>query len=313
MTFARLPSPKALISFESAARLLSFKDAANELSVTPGAVSQQIRGLEEALGSALFKREARTVMLTHSGELLKKSVSEGLQNIQETVNQITAQDQPTLQVNTNPSLVGKFLLPRINGFSDRFPNFDISIQTERGLTTLDQDGPDVVIRTTNAPPTDLHHHLLHRELLVPVASPDLIRDYGLVTPNDLVRAPLLHDASLSKFKGTPDWADWFKQAGLTCAIPAEKVRFEATAPEFLIDMAIAGNGVLLGRSSLIYNALLTGQLSCPFGPILQTNLGLYALCRQEKRAQPNVRAFMGWLREEAALLSTINALHSALQ
>ncbi|WP_299629103.1 LysR substrate-binding domain-containing protein, partial [uncultured Tateyamaria sp.] len=308
MARTRLPSPKALVAFEAAARLLSFKQAADELAVTPGAISQQIRALEEILGTALFHRKARSVTLTQSGETLSKSVSESFRSIQETLGAITAQADTRLCINTNPSIVAKFLLPRINTFSDRFPSIDIDIDTQIGLNPMEIDGPDVVIRTTNAPPPHLHHVLLHRELLLPVASPDFIKRHNLVAPGDAAQTPLLRDMSLAKFNGTPDWSDWFKKAGLTCAMPSERVRFANSGADFLVDMAISGDGLLLGRSSLVYTALSAGQLSCPFGPILQTDVSIYAMCRQEKRSDPGVRAFLGWIKEEAALLSTINAL-----
>lgn len=312
MTFARLPSPKALISFEAAARLLSFKDAATELSVTPGAISQQIRGLEEHLGVALFNRKARSVTLTKSGLVLSQSISKSLHSIQETLTKITTEVEPKLRINATAAVVAKILLPRINDFSDRFSSLDIGIETQTSLNAMDHDGPDVALRTTNAPPTDLHSVLLHNEFLLPVASPELIKKLNLRTVADMESAPLLNDISLTRFVGAPDWSNWFKAAGLECSPVESNIHFEGGAPNFLVDMAISGTGVLLGRSSLVYNALSSGQLSCPFGPVLPTNVGIYALCRKEKRAQPNTRAFIGWLKEEFALMSTINALHSAL-
>ncbi|WP_299368639.1 LysR substrate-binding domain-containing protein [uncultured Tateyamaria sp.] len=313
MARSRLPSPKALVAFEAAARLLSFKQAANELAVTPGAISQQIRTLEETLGTALFTRKARSVTLTPSGEVLSKSVSESFQRIQDTLGAISARAETRLCINTNASIVAKFLLPRISTFSDRFPNIDVDIDTQIGLHSMDADGPDVFIRTTQTPPPQSHHVLLHKELLLPVASPDFIKRHDLNAPQDAARVPLLKDMSLEKFDGTPDWRDWFKKAGLTRALPSERVRFANSGADFLVDMAISGDGLLLGRSSLVYSALSAGQLTCPFGPILPTQVGIYAMCRQEKRSNPRVRAFIGWVKEEAALLSTINALHSAFR
>lgn len=312
MKLARLPSTNALISFEAAARLLSFKEAANELSVTPGAISQQIRGLEEHLGVALFNRNARSVTLTKSGLVLSQSVSDSLHSIEEALTRITTDVELKLRINATAAVVAKILLPRINDFSDRFSNLEIGIETQTSLNAMHHDGPDVALRTTNAPPTDLHSVLLHNEFLLPVASPDLIQKLNLRTAADMENAPLLNDISLTRFVGAPDWSNWFKAVGLECLPVESNIHFEGGAPDFLVDMAIAGSGVLLGRSSLVYSALSSGQLACPFGPVLPTNIGIYALCRKDKRAHPSARAFIDWLKKEFALMSTINALHSAL-
>lgn len=311
MTLRRLPSLNALRAFEAAARLKSFKAAAEELSVTPGAVSQQIRTLEDDLGVALFVRVARSVELTRDGASLLPEISDSFQRIHRAVDQISHHGKRILKLNATASMITKFLLPRLQGFTALHPDIEVSIETQFELNPMDPGGPDITIRLTQDPPDHLYTRLLFEELLMPVASPALIKRYNLRQPEDILRTPLLHDVSLGIFEDAPGWTEWFAAAGLDHPIPPSTMRFEQRAADYVVDAAVSGQGMMLGRSSLCHTALSMGQLACPFGPVLTSNVGVYLISRHERKSQPYVRAFIDWMQEEAALVSTLKALHYA--
>lgn len=307
----RLPSLNALRAFEAAARLQSFKAAADELSVTPGAISQQIRSLEEDLGVALFTRVARAVELTRDGEYLLSEISGSFQRIHQAIDHISVRGKRILKLNASAAMITKFLLPRLQRFTSRHPDIEVSIETQFDLNPMEPGGPDVTIRLTRTPPDNLYAKLLFEELLLPVASPALVKGLELRRPQDILRAPLLHDVSLAIFDNTPAWQDWFQMAGIDAPVPGSTMRFERRAADYVVDAAISGQGMMLGRSSLCHTALTTGQLTCPFGPVLNPGVGVYLLCRHEVKSQPSVRAFIEWMQGEAALVSTLRALHDA--
>ena len=311
MPLRRLPSLTALRAFEAAARLGSFKAAAQELSVTPGAISQSVRALEEDLGVALFHRTTRAVSLTEEGQVLHPDVTRSFLCIQQAVDRVATTGTRRLTINSTPPLITKLLLPRLPRFTADHPEVDISIETEFDLNALQSGGPDVVIRVTRQAPDHVHAIRLFDEVLLPVASPALIERLSLETPADLRRAPLLTDTSMAIFEGAPDWEDWFEAARVDAPDLSRGVAFERRAADYVVDLAISGAGVLLARSSICHSALSAGLLVCPFGPALRTDVGVYVMCRHEIKAQPHVRAFLGWMKSEAALVTTLNALVSA--
>ncbi len=311
MPLRRLPSLSALRAFEAAARLGSFKAAAQDLNVTPGAISQHIRALEEDLGVSLFRREARAVTLTKDGQMLYPDLTESFLRMQRAVDRVSVKGKRRLTINSSAPLITKFLLPRLPRFSNVHPDIEISIETEYELNPLETNGPDVAIRLTCSPPGHVHVRKLFDELMLPVASPALIERLALNSPSDMLTAPLLNDTSMTLFEGAPGWADWFSAAGLAVPDLSAGMQFERRAADYVVDIAISGTGVMLGRSSMCQAALSAGLLVCPFGPVLRTDISLYLLCRHEMKTQPHVRFFMEWLQQEAALVTTLNALHSA--
>ena len=310
MPLRRLPSLTALRAFEAAARLGSFKAASQELHVTPGAISQHIRALEEDLGLTLFHRETRKVTLSRDGQMLQPDITNSFLSMQQAVDRVAAKGAGPLTINSSPPLITKFLLPRLPRFTQAHPEIEVSIETEYDLNTLEAGGPDVVIRLTRTPPDHVHAHKLFDELMLPVASPALIDQLSIKTPADLAHAPLLNDTSMTLFDGAPGWTEWFAAAGLETRDLTSNVQFERRAADYVVDLTISGNGVMLSRSSICHAALSAGLLVCPFGPVLRTDVSLYVICRHEKKTQPHVRAFLEWVQKEAALVSTLNALHS---
>lgn len=310
MPLRRLPSLSGLRAFEAAARRGSFKEAARELNVTPGAISQQIKGLEADLGVALFERQTRSVRLTREGQGLQPTLSDAFLQIRQAVDRVRpAERTEKLRLNSSGPIIGKWLLPRLHKFTARVPAVQVHIETEQTVNRMEADGPDIVIRCCATPPDDLYHEQLHRELLIPVASPTLLDQRHISTAQDIGKVPLLYDTSLANSGLQPGWRCWSQAVGLADQSQRHDIiSFEQHAADQVVDAAAAGSGLALGRSLLVYSALTDGRLACPFGPVIESGLSYYVCCRPGREAEPTIAAFLVWAREEAAVLSTLNAL-----
>lgn len=303
MPLRRLPPLGSLRAFEAAARLSSFKAAASELSVTPGAVSQQIRTLEDDLGVKLFTRSVRSVTLTVAGRQLQPALSEAFLQIHDAVDQVRPTLQAGLKVESSGPIISKWLLPRLHRFAERYPELAVSIQAVNHISEISSDSPDIFIRFNEAPGPGLFAMKLCDEYLLPLASPELIERLDLSEPSDIARAPLLHDTSHEVFGKTPDWGAWFARAGLNPAQAARGMRFDPRSADHAIDAAVNGTGVVLGRRFLAREDMIERRLVCPFGPVLPMNVSYFIVCRRGDETRPEVAAFINWTREEAAALA----------
>lgn len=309
MPLTRLPSLSSLRAFEAAARRGSIKKAANELAVTPGAVSQQIKSLEADLGVALFVRKTRAIHLTVEGQNLQPTVSEAFLKIRQAVDHIRPKAAPKIRINSSSAIISKWLLPRLHRFTAAHPHVQVHIETEPYFNTMSDRAPDVVIRYTKDPPSDMYHEHFHRELILPVVNPSWRMARNLHGPQDLVTLPMLHDTSLTFFGLPSSWELWAKHAGLPGPVDLSKaVTFERHAADQVVDAAAAGAGVAICRSLLVYSALADGRLTCPFGPVVESGLSYFACCRPGREKEGHIQAFLSWARQEAAVLSTLNAL-----
>lgn len=307
MPMRRMPSLSALRAFEAAARRLSFKEAASELSVTPGAISQQIKTLEEDLGVVLFIRATRSISLSDEGRLLQPEVTNAFLRIRQAVDHIRPDEAKTLRINSSGPVVSKWLLPRLHRFTEHHPKLRVNVETEMGLNALQNDGPDVVIRCTTRLPKDLYGRKLHDELLIPVASPEFIDRFNVTKPEDVFHVPLVHDTSLRNYDRAPAWATWVQEAGLNRPAPQDGVKFPQNAADHAIEAAIGGTGMMVARSLLIFGPLTEGRLICPFGPVLRSGLRYYVGCRRGREGEPHIKEFMDWAVEEAAITSTLQS------
>ena len=311
MPLKRLPSLSGLRAFEAAARRGSFKEAAAELSVTPAAISQQIKGLEEELQVTLFERKVRAVALTAAGQTLQPHVSEAFLNIRQAVDRV----RPTpvnnqLRINSTGPIISKWLLPRLHKFTARAPQIQVHIETERKLNAMEPGGPDIVIRRLPEPPTGLYAEQLHGELLIPVASSVLLDARGITDPRDIDKAPLIADSGAAR-GGNSGWACWTEAVGLPDqSHRSDIIIFTDYASDQIADAAAAGNGIALGRSLIVYVALTDGRLTAPFGPVIPSGYTYYICCREGREDEPQIVEFFDWAREEAAVLSTLNALRT---
>lgn len=301
MPLRRLPALGALRAFEAAARLSSFKDAATELSVTPAAISQQVRALEDDLDVKLFKRSARAVSLTDAGRRLQPALTDAFMQIRDAVEGILPTANAPLRVESSSPILTKWLLPRLHRFAQRYPDIDVSIASISPLSDLKSDEADVYIRFTQRPDESMFSCKLCDEYCMPLASPVLIERLALEEPVDLRRAPLLHDVSYELFKTDCHWPGWFEQVGLDPADADRGTRFDRYAADHAIDAAVNGAGIVLGRRFLARLDMLAGRLVNPFGPILPFGVSYYVMCRRGRERDPNIAAFVNWVTTEAAV------------
>jgi LysR family transcriptional regulator, glycine cleavage system transcriptional activator len=297
------PPLNALRAFEAAARYLRLTKAALELNVTPGALSHQIRGLEDHLGLKLFDRGVRSIALTPAGKALHPGLQTGFLHIRDALASLNRLgDTRVLVISTPPGFTSKWLVPRLYRFSIAYPEIDVRVSSSFNNANFTTDGVDVAIR--NLPVDAGHDETLEVEKLidqslVPVCSPAFVEKHGPFTSPDMLKGvPLIHDDSLSSRAVMPNWADWFAAAGVRNADVSRGLRFNSA--DHALDATVEGAGVLLALDALAYDDLRTGRLVMPFDLTLSSGRCYSFVCPQTRREAANVRVFRAWLKEEAA-------------
>ncbi|WP_169570128.1 transcriptional regulator GcvA [Sneathiella limimaris] len=289
----KLPPLNNLRVFEAAARHLSFSKAAEELFVTPAAVSHQIKSLEEWLGIPLFRRLNRAVMLTDEGQSYLVGVREGLEALKIATEKLMAQgNSGSLTVSTLPSFAARWLLPRLSRFQAKHPEISVKVEATDILTDFNRQSVDLVLRYGSGNYPGLHSELLLQEdSLFPVCSPELVSGpHPLKTPADLAHHTLLHDDL------RVDWETWLSAAGVSGVDPKRGVSYNDSS--MVLSAAMAGQGVALGRSTLAAEDLKAGRLVKPFDIELKGDSCYYIVCPLEAVGRPQIVAFRNWLFEE---------------
>lgn len=297
---APLPSLAALRAFEATARHSSVTEAARELNVTPGAVSLQVRELEQTLGVTLFERRPRQLVLTEDGSSYFSTLRRAFRMMREATEELTARQRaPVLTVSCTPTFGAQWLVPRIAAFERQMPGIDVRISASNRLTDFARDGVDVAIRHGLGRYDGLVSERLIDDDPVPVIHPALKQKRPLDTPGDLAAHVLLHDVHRQ------DWRLWLDAAG------AEEV--DATrGPVFIdsngaIDAAKAGDGVALVRLSLVARELADGVLVAPFPEGVMTGLAYHLVYPPTALDRPAVAAFRAWIVAEARAQQALEA------
>lgn len=300
-----LPPLTALRAFEAAARHMSFANAAEELRVTPAALSFQIKSLEEHLGDKLFVRLNRAVDLTEAGRLLAPGVSEGFTSIRRAWTAARRLSNAALTVTAGPAFSAKWLSPRLFAFAEANPGIELRFVASLRKLNFETGGIDLAIRYCTADDDgDLVSHPFMSEFLTPMMSPALVEHYG--TAGTLAKAPLLHDDSLVSVAPHSDWPAWCAAAGIE-ADCSRGPRF-AQADQAL-DAAISGAGVVLGRAALAGTALRSGMLVAPFRIALSLDRRYRVLHKKGAETRPQLRAFLDWLDTETRPMADLEAAH----
>jgi LysR family glycine cleavage system transcriptional activator len=299
-----LPPLNALRAFEAAARHLSLTKAAQELNVTAGALSHQIRGLEDLLGQKLFERGVRSIALTPAGRQLYPGLQTGFVHIRDAVAGLGTREERVLVISTPPGFTSKWLAPRLYRFSGVNPDIDARVSSSMVNANFTTDGVDVALRNLpidSATDPELIVEQLIELRLVPVCSPKLIATHGPFTaPEVLKRVPLIHDDTLANRVAVPTWADWFKAAGVTGVDVSRGLRFNGA--DHALDATVEGAGVLLAHDVLAYDDVRTGRLVTPFALTLRTGRAYHFVCAKRDRNRRNVQAFRAWIMQEVAAL-----------
>ena len=296
---ANLPPLNALRAFEAAARHLSFTKAAHELSVTPAAVSQQVRSLEGHLGVTLFRRRNRSLLLTDAAQACLPFMREGFDRLAEGVDRLrSANTGGVLAVSVAPSFASKWLVPRLDRFNDRHADIEVWVSSSMELVDFNRDDVDLAIRYGTGRYPGVKVERLLSEYVFPVCSPKLLEgEQALRTPDDLCNHALLHDDSPDDDDSCPDWNMWLKAAGVTCVDAARGPRFNQSS--LVLEAAASGRGVALAKSALASGDIAEGRLVKPFETTLPIDFAYYMLCPEGKLTLPKVSAFREWLIEMA--------------
>lgn len=285
-----LPSTSALAAFDAVARLGSFTQAAEELSLTQGAVSRQIRQLEELLGAPLFERTSRHVELTAEGRLYAEAVGAALQTIrQASIRVMAGSDHQLLRLAVLPTFGSRWLMPRISGFLRANPGITLDLVSRIGRFDLKAEGIDAAIQNGATDWPGATCLPLMSESLVPVASPGFLRDHPICSPEDMAGLPLLHLHSRPEA-----WNDWFRAQGLP----------RPRGPGMLLEQfaaaaqaCIGGVGLGLMPEFLIRPELEAGQMVI-VGPPMQNRQGYYLVWPNDTAPSSPAGKFRDWLLAE---------------
>ncbi|HEX4043953.1 MAG TPA: LysR substrate-binding domain-containing protein [Xanthobacteraceae bacterium] len=302
MTIPRNPPFKSIEAFVTAARVLSFTEAASALNITLPAVSRRIQALERDLGMPLFQRKHRTLVLTHAGESYFADLEPAIDAIRRASLHMRAGTRSrTVKLNLPESLAASWLLPRLHHF--RATHRDIHLELEsngehRELETIGdhnklQEGEtDIVIRIGDGCRPGLRTERLLDLAGFPVCSPSLmVHDGVLGIPDDLEELPLLG------IKGRPElWREWFHSAGLN---RPTRIAQEFDNPHLLYRAAVCGLGVAFGVDVLVQPYLDDGQLVRPFNSQCKLNHSYYVVCRGADLSRRPISIFRNWLMRQA--------------
>jgi len=292
-----VPPLDPLLAFEAAARNLSFTKAAAELHLTQSAVSRQIQQLEDHLKVKLFERRARTLWLTESGQLFYRSAQEALQKLHDSARRLRGTAAlNTVVVSTTPGFATLWLIPHLAGFTRGHGQVDVRISaTNDIIDDLEHAGVDLAVRYVPEGSVT-GGRLLFGETVFPVCSPELASNpkNPLVTPDDLHHHVLLYLESPRA--AWLDWELWFHALGLRDFEPGGKLHFSHY--DQLIQAALDGHGVALGRHPLLRRLLRERKLVAPFKNKVASSRAYYVVESPAARPKPQVREFADWLVEE---------------
>jgi LysR family glycine cleavage system transcriptional activator len=300
-----LPPLSALRAFEAAARHLSFTQAARELNVTAGALSHQIRGLEDFLGLQLFERRVRSVALTTAGKQLYPGLQTGFAHIREAVVGLDMSPSARiLVVSTSPGLTAKWLAPRLYRFGAAYPDVDVRISASVANANFATDGVDLAVRNMRVMPgmdPTLEMEKLVDISFLPVCSPRLLEKHGPVkNAKALAQLPLIHDETLAVRNASPDWREWFRAAGLDAVDVQRGLRFNSA--DHALDAACEGAGVLLAHDILAYDDLRTARLVVPLSLALPSGRAFFLVWAKARKSSAAMEAFRRWIKEEVVAL-----------
>lgn len=298
----RLPPLTALRAFDAAARHMSFAKAADELSVTPAALSFQIKALEEHLGAPVFHRLNRAVALTEAGTVLAPGAAEGFQTLAKAWRATQRlQDDQTLTVTAGPAFTAKWLAPRLFEFAQAYPDIELRFSASLKIVDFARDAVDVAIRFSAHTDPDLWSLPLVDEWVAPVMTPALAERFP--SPQSLTEAILIIDDSIDFLRPKCDWDAWFKAMGIDYK-PKSGPRFSQA--DHAIDAALAGVGVVLGRRALVVKDVNEGRLALPFKYALKSGARFRFLCPLGTENRPQVKAFREWILAEIDKTSHIS-------
>lgn len=291
----RLPPLGAVRAFEAGARHLSFTAAANELCVTQAAISHQVRLLEDWLGVRLFERKGHALQLTAKGVAYLPELTEMFDRLSAATISVRERKDGPLRITALPSFASCWLVPRLGKFRALHPEIDLRVTSAVELWDFSQDRFDLGIRSGLGRWPGLKADLITRETLSPVCTPAIAAGSpALLAPTDLMNVKLLQDTPKDA------WSRWFEYAGIDDARIHTPLVFNDAG--LVLQAAIDGQGVALGRLTLAAQALKSGHLVQPFKIELPNDYSYWLVYPRASSERPDIKAFRAWLRSEAAAL-----------
>ncbi|MCA1388725.1 LysR family transcriptional regulator [Bradyrhizobium sp. IC3123] len=287
----RLPPLAGLRAFEAAARHLSFKRAADELHVTPTAISHQVRQLEQTVGVRLFERRTRQVLLTAEGQVLLPVLRDGFDAFARVLEGLSRKRRrAVVTLSATPAFTAKWLVPRLAGLRKSRADIDLTLLASLEVADLNSTA-DLALRYGSGPYPDLIAEPLTVDRFAPVVSPRL----GIRRPSDLRSATLLHFDWHRRDARNPTWRRWLKTAGINDVDARAGVRFSDET--HAIQATVAGAGVALHSLVLVADELSQGTLVAPFGPELE-GFSLHLVRSRDRPLTEPVEAVRHWLKSE---------------
>ena len=295
----RLPPLNSLRVFEAVARHLSITRAADELSVTPAAVSHQVKTLEDHLGVSLFHRVNRNLLLTDAGQACLPGIREGFERLSAAIQEVdNLGEAGILSVSVAPSFAAKWLVPRLDSFAAQHPDIDVRVSASMQLMDFERDNVDLAIRYGAGRYPNLEVERLLKEEVFPVCSPKLLEsDEPLSSPEALRHHTLLHDDSPEDDISCPTWPMWLKAAGIKEVDGSRGPRFNQSS--LVVEAAVLGRGVAMAKAHLAAADLAEGRLVKPFKGAMPVDFAYYIVCPEAKLNLRKVSVFRDWLREQA--------------
>ncbi len=289
--FRRLPNLAALRAFEAAARHSNFSRAAEEIHVTHGAISHQVRALEEELGVALFVRHGKRIAVTPEGERFAATLRKALGEIAAAAQALRADaSQKRVTITVLPALAARWLSPRLGRFIDQYPDLEVLLQSSNQLTDFMREQVDIGIRFGTGRYPGLAVEKLMDDYYYPIVSPRFNGGRLPRTPSDLTRSLLLRS------DGDP-WTPWFRAAGLDAAEPTGGLVVQDSS--VMVRVAAEGRGIGLARHSIALSAIEAGEVVRLFDIAVPCPHSYYLVCLPEALRKPQVRDFRDWLLAEA--------------
>jgi LysR family transcriptional regulator, glycine cleavage system transcriptional activator len=294
MTGYRLPPLNALRAFEATARHLSVKSAADELCVTPGAVSQLLKTLELHLGIKLFRRVNRGIFLTDAGQAYLPPIRNAFRQITEATRRVAASaDTASLTVSTTPFFAAAWLVPRLKAFQDAYPDTDLRIVTGTALADFSRDGVDVAIRHGLGRYPGLRSERVLVVEVIPVAAASLVAKRGVpASPGELARWPHVHDANRQ------GWNLWCQAQGISNIGTPRGPSFDD--PGLLMNAVLAGQGAGLLPAAMVASELAQGRLVRLADVVWMEEFAYYLVYPEASHQRPNVTAFREWILDAAS-------------
>lgn len=296
-----IPGTRALRAFDAAARHLNFSRAADELGLTPAAISHQIKEFEQQLGMELFTRTSRTIRLTAAGAIFQEAAAESLELLNHAVSRAKklSRSVTQLKLSLDPVLATKWMMPKLGRFRTACPDIDLRFDVALQLRDFDQDDIDIAIRFGSGKYDGLISHRLFENMIVPVCSPRLLRaGPPLNEPRDLLKHILVHIEWSRPGVTWPNWRVWMAAAGVEDFDPERCVLM--TESSHVIQAAIEGSAVALCDFELVASDLSEGRLVQPFelGIKVSPDFAYHLVYPEEAVADAKVVAFRDWLLDE---------------